>query len=88
MATSTGHHQIITMITENISLLQEVRESINTSSVIKVDATGCRISDITAALSVMDGVTDCDHTRENDGTYDVWGTKDGDEFRLRVTCNA
>ena len=76
------------MSTENISLLQEVRESINTTSIVRVDATGCRISDITAALSVMDGVTDYDHARENDGTFDVWGTKDGEEFRMRVTCNA
>lgn len=87
MATSAGHQQIITMSTENISLLQDVRESIKTNSIVRVDATGDTINDITAALSVMDGVTDCDHTRENDGTYDVWGTKDGDEFRLRVTCN-
>lgn len=88
MATSAGHQQIITMSTENISLLQDVRESIKTNSIVRVDATGDTINDITAALSVMDGVTDYDHARENDGTFDVWGTKDGDEFRLRVTCNA
>ena len=88
MATSTGHQQIITMSTENISLLQDVRESVKTNSIIRVDATGCRISDITAALSVMDGVTDSDHARENDGTWDVYGTKDSEEFRLRVICNA
>ena len=76
------------MSTENISLKQQVAESIKTTSIVRGDATGCRITDITAALSVMDGVTDYDHARENDGTYDVWGTKDGDEFRLRVTCNA
>jgi len=76
------------MSTENISLLQQVRESINTSSIVDVDATGCRISDIMAQLSVMDGVTDYDHARENDGTYDVWGACDGSEFRLRVVCNS
>lgn len=74
------------MSTENISLLQEVRESIKTNSIVRVDATGCDITDIMAQLSVMDGV-DADYNREDDGTWDVYGTKDGDEFRLRVTAN-
>jgi hypothetical protein len=75
------------MSTENISLLQQVRESINTDSIVRVDATGCDITDIMAQIGVMDGV-DADYSREDDGTWDVYGTKDGDEFRLRVTCNA
>lgn len=74
------------MSTENISLLQEVRESIKTNSIVRVDATGCDITDIMAQLSVMDGV-DADYNREDDGTWDVYGTKDGEEFRLRVTAN-
>ena len=74
------------MSTENISLLQEVRESVKTNSIVRVDATGCDITDIMAQLSVMDGV-DADYNREDDGTWDVYGTKDGEEFRLRVTAN-
>lgn len=73
---------------EHTSLKQDVRTSIRETRIVDVDATGCRISDIIAQLSVMDGVTDVDHAKENDGRHDVWGTKDGDEFRLRVTCNA
>lgn len=74
------------MSTEHTSLLQDVRESIKTTSIIRVDASGCDISDIMSQLSVMDGV-DADYSREDDGTWDVYGTKDGDEFRLRVTAN-
>jgi len=75
------------MSTENISLRQQVRESINTNSIVAVDATGCDITDIMAELGVMDGV-DADYNRENDGTWDVYGTADGDGFRLRVSCNS
>ena len=75
------------MSTENISLSQEVNESIKTNSIVRVDATGCNITDIMAQLSVMDGVDDADYNREDDGTWDVYGTKDGDEFRLRVTAS-
>ena len=72
---------------ENISLSQEVNQSIKTHGIVSVDATGCRISDIMSQLSVMSGVEDADYSEENDGTYDVCGTRDGDNFRLRVTCN-
>jgi hypothetical protein len=74
------------MSLENTSLLQDVRESINTNSIVSVDASGCNITDIMAQLSVMNGV-DADYNRNDDGTWDVYGTKDGDEFRLRVTAN-
>lgn len=75
------------MSTENISLIQEVRESINTSSVIKVDATGCRISDIMTQLNAMDGVDEVWRDRNGDGTWRVCGTRDGGDFCLCVTCN-
>jgi hypothetical protein len=75
------------MSTENISLIQQVRESINTDSIVRVDATGCDITDIMAQLGCIDGV-DADYNRMDDGDWDVYGTADGDEFRLRVTCNA
>lgn len=75
------------MSTENISLRQQVRESVNTTSIVSIDATGCAISDITSQLWAMDGVTEVNSSQENDGTWDVTGVKDGDEFRLRVTCN-
>jgi hypothetical protein len=75
------------MSIENISLRQQVSESIKTDSIVHVDATGCNITDIMAQLSLIDGV-DADHSREDDGTWDVYGTADGDEFRLRVKCNA
>ena len=74
------------MSIENISLRQQVRESIKANSVVRVDATGCNITDIMAQLSVMSGV-DADRSREDDGTWDVYGTADGDEFHLCVTCN-
>lgn len=76
------------MSIENISLKQQVAESINTTSIIDVDATGCRISDIMAQLSAMGGVTECDKFSETANDHDVWGVKDGDEFRLRVVCNS
>jgi hypothetical protein len=71
---------------EHTSLLQDVRESIATDSIVRVDATGCNITDIMAQLSVMDGV-DADYNRNDDGTWDVYGTRDGDEFRLRVIAS-
>ena len=71
-----------------MSLLQQVRESINTGSIVDVDATGCRISDIMAQLSVMDGVAECEKFSETANDHDVWGIKDGSEFRLRVVCNS
>lgn len=67
------------------TLLQDVRESISTDAVVRVDATGCSITDIMAQLSVMDGV-DADYAPWPDGTWDVYGTRDGFEFRLRVTA--
>jgi hypothetical protein len=27
---------------------------------------------------------DCDYTQENDGSWDVWGTRDESEFRIRI----
>ena len=75
------------MSTENTSLLQsllqDVRESIATDSIVRVDATGCGITDVMAQLAVMDGV-DADYNPWPDGNWDVYGTKDGAEFRLRV----
>ena len=72
---------------ENISLSQEVNQSIQTNSIIAVDATGCRISDIMSQLSVMPGVEDADYSEGSDGSCDVYGTRDGEDFHLRVTCN-
>jgi len=74
------------MSAENISLLQQVRESINTTSRVAVDATGCDISDIISQLNCLDGVEDVDTAREDDGRHDVWGRKDGEDFRLIVTA--
>jgi hypothetical protein len=87
VGTSTKRKTKDTMSTENISLRQQVAESIRTNSIVAVDAKGCDITDIMAQLGCMDGV-DADYNREDDGTWDVYGTADGDEFRLRVTCNA
>ena len=70
---------------ENTTLAQDVSESARTNTLIHVDAPIMTIADVMSALSVMDGVGDYDHARENDGTYDVWGTVYGDNFRLRVT---
>ena len=72
---------------ENISLSQKVNESIHTHSIVAVDAEGCRISDIMSQLYVMPGVEDADYSEESDGSYDVYGDRDGDDFRLKVTCN-
>jgi hypothetical protein len=74
------------MSLENTSLLQDVRESISTNSIVSVDASGSNITDVMAQLSVMDGV-DADYNRNDDGTWDVYGAKDGEEFRLRVAAN-
>ena len=74
------------MSLEHTSLLQDIRESIKTNIIVRVDATGCNITDIISQLSVMDGV-DADYSREDDGTWDVYGTMDGDEFRLRVIAS-
>ena len=74
---------------ENNSLSNDVRESIRTQSIVRVDATGCHITDIVSQLrGMMIETDDVDRARENDGTWDVWGTLCGDAFRLRVTCNA
>jgi len=71
------------MSNEHTSLLQDIRESINHDCSVLVDATGCSITDIMAQLAVMDGV-DADCNPWPDGKWDVYGTKDGQEFRLLV----
>ena len=71
---------------EYTSLLQDVRESINTDSIVSVDASGCSITDVMAQLAVMDGV-DADYNPWPDGNWDVYGTKDGADFRLRITAS-
>lgn len=76
------------MSIENISLRQQVRESVNTNTVVQVDATGCSINDIMAQLACMDGVDNVDYHRHGNGTYSVAGDIDDEEFALRVTCNA
>lgn len=74
---------------ENKSLRQEVRESIQTKRIVHVDAIGSDITDVLAQLEgMMISTDDVDCARENDDTWNVWGTLYGDEFRLRVTCNA
>jgi len=42
-------------------------------------------SDALKMLENYDEVTDIDHARENNGALDVWGTRDGEGFRLRLT---
>ena len=71
---------------EHTSLQQDIRQSIKTNSIVLVDADGCSITDIMAQLSVMDGV-DADCNLWPDGKWDVYGTKDGEEFRLRVIAS-
>ena len=73
---------------EHTSLQQDIRQSIKTNSIVLVDADGCSITDIMAQLSAMGGVTECDKFSETANDHDVWGVKDGDEFRLRVVCNS
>ena len=70
---------------ENTTLAQDVRDSARTNLLICVDAPMMTIADVMSALSVMDGVSECKNVREWEGAYEVWGTVDGDDFRLRVT---
>ena len=67
---------------------QAVTESIRNTSIVRVDASEHDIVAVMAELGMMDLVQDADYARENDGTWDVYGTTEtGEEFRLRVTCN-
>lgn len=43
------------------------------------------IKTIEAAMSdVNEHCDDADCAKENDGSYDVWGDRDGKEFRIRI----
>lgn len=35
-------------------------------------------------VDAIEGVDDVDCAQENDGTYDVWGTRNGDNWRIRI----
>lgn len=39
-----------------------------------------------ATIDTMESVTDLDWTKENDGSFDVWGTYQGNDFRLRLVA--
>lgn len=88
VSVSNGTSKTNHMSIENITLRQQVSESINTDSVIKVDATGCDVTSIVAQLYAMGGVEDVWSDRNGDGTWRVCGTRDGGDFHLLVTCNA
>lgn len=45
------------------------------------------VADEKEALSYLDEcgrIEDLDHARENNGDLDVWGTRQGDDFRIHV----
>ncbi len=45
------------------------------------------VADPKAALALIDedeNVTDLDHSKENNGDLDVWGTRLGKDFRIRI----
>ena len=68
---------------------QAIRESANTNTIVRVTVSGHDIVSVMTEIRMMDLVQDADYSPENDGTWDVYGTTEtGEEFRLRVTCNA
>lgn len=73
----------------NSNIEQAIRESIATNTIVRVAVSERDIVAVMTEIGMMDFVQDADYSPENDGTWDVYGTTDtGEEFRLRVICNA
>lgn len=68
---------------------QAISESSKTNTIVRVTVSGHDIVAVMTEIGMMDLVQDADYSAENDGTWDVYGTTEtGEEFRIRVTCNA
>lgn len=61
-----------------------IGRSISHNEIVRVT-----VEDEKEALSYLDEcgrIEDLDHARENDGSLDVWGTRQGEDFRLRIVA--
>ena len=60
-----------------------ITRSISHTEIVRVTFAGGDIADALAEVSTL--AEDYDHTTENDGDEDVWGTtENGNEFRIRI----
>lgn len=66
------------------TLTEAIEESIATTSVVWVD-TPLKPHALLPFIRSLPGVEDVGHAVEADGTWDVWGDRGGDQFRIRVT---
>lgn len=74
------------------AITEAIKRSISHTEITRteIDMSGREMS--TAEEMIIDLLDDadaeeCDTTQENDGTYDVWGKLNGEDFRLRVFAN-
>lgn len=65
------------------TITEAIEESIATTSVVRVSTT-LKPHSLLPFIQSIPGVEDVDHAVENDGTWDVWGDRGGDQFRIRV----
>ena len=66
------------MKTEDITTA--IAPSISHTEIVRVE-----VADIKPAYAqVASESDDCDSCNENDGSLDLWGSKDGSDFRLRL----
>lgn len=55
-------------------------------SISHTEITRLSCEDPSQAVSYIEETyDDVDHARENDGDLDVWGNREGEEFRLRIS---
>lgn len=69
-----------------------IDRSVSHNEIVKVEViwpTDSRSAEETILdwLDNIDGTDAVDCVKENAGTYDVWGTINGDDFRLRLTTS-
>lgn len=76
------------MTTES-TIKDAIARSVSHTEIVRVEVTwptDSRSAEETILdwLDKVEGTDAVDCTQENDGSYDVWGTVNGDDFRLRL----
>jgi hypothetical protein len=76
-------------MTTEITIESAIKRSVSHTEIVKVEVAWPK-DDRSAEETILDwldkvdGTDDVDCVQENDGSYDVWGKKDGSDFRLRL----
>ena len=70
-------------MTTETNIESAIARSISHTEIVRVS-----VSDIQFARAAVGLIADeCDDAREDDGSLDVWGVRNGSEFRIRVCGN-